>query len=151
MEMTEIDPEGLEGIVIDNDDAKLGGPWVGNDVTHPRVGRNYHHDKNAAKGKCVARYEAELPKPGRYDVRLLWPPHPNRASNVPVTIHFEGGKTQTTRINQKTGGEFRSVGEFAFDGTATVEISNAGTDGYVIADAVQFLPVETANRGRAPK
>lgn len=35
--------------------------------------------------------------------------------------------------------------------TATVEISNAGTDGYVIADAVQFLPVETANRGRAAK
>lgn len=43
-------------------------------------------------------------------------------------------------------GRFVSLGTFRFDGTNQwfVMVSNEGTDGYVIVDAVQFLPVDSA-------
>ena len=48
-------------------------------------------------------------------------------------------------VNQKAipkiDGLFESLGVFEFiGGYGAVGISNAGTDGHVIADAVQFLP-----------
>ena len=73
-----IDPAGLPGIVIDNDQAELIGPGQINDVTHPRVGATYAHDNNQAKGECKAVYRFELENPGRYEVRVSWPPNPNR-------------------------------------------------------------------------
>jgi hypothetical protein len=40
-------------------------------------------------------------------------------------------------------GRFVSLGtfDFAAGAVAKVEVSNAGADGYVVVDAVQFLPV----------
>ena len=35
---------------------------------------------------------------------------------------------------------FLSIGTYDFDGLGVVEIANTGTDGYVIADAVVFIP-----------
>ncbi len=141
-----IDAKTLDGIVIDNEAAELQGPWSINNVTHPRIGATYLHDNNEAKGKCLATYKFKLTKPGRYEVLLSWPPNANRATNVPVTIHFADGKTKTLKVNQKLAGKldgaFTSVGEFEFDKTAIVEISNAETDGYVIADAVRLLPAK---------
>lgn len=137
-----VDPTTLSGIVVDNDHAEMTGPWSVNNVTHPRVGPTYVHDNNEAKGECVARYVFELGKPGRYEVRVSWPPNPNRASNVPIVIHFADGQSKTLTVNQKTSGDdgFNSLGEFDFTETAVVEISNKDTNGYVIADAVQLRP-----------
>jgi hypothetical protein len=36
---------------------------------------------------------------------------------------------------------FHSVGKFRFEGEAAVVISNAGTDGYVVIDAAQLVPI----------
>ncbi len=139
-----IDPKTLEGLVIDNDKAELVGPWSENNVTHPRVGETYLHDGNEAKGKCKARYAFKLEMPGRYEVRLSWPTNSNRATNVPVTIQGVDGQTKTVTVNQKTerkaGESFTSLGEFEFGKEGVIEISNEGTNGYVIADAVQLLP-----------
>lgn len=141
----EIEAESLIGVVIDNHDARLTGAWVSGDVTSPRVGATYHHDDNEHKGELSAHYETELDR-GDYEVRLSWPANPNRATNVPVIVHHLGGATRVT-VNQKRtpaiDGAFESLGLFAFDGAARVEILNAETDGYVIADAVQFIPVVT--------
>ncbi|WP_206028549.1 FAD-dependent oxidoreductase [Thalassoroseus pseudoceratinae] len=138
-----IDPKTLKGIVVDNDQAEMIGPWQSNNVTHPRVGPSYVHDNNEAKGECVAKYTLKLPKPGRYEVRVSWPSNPNRATNVPIKVDFDGA-SKTVLVNQKKTGEdgFNSIGKFEFDRTAVVEISNRDTNGYVIADAVQFLPVK---------
>lgn len=144
-----IDPKSLRGLVIDNEAAELAGPWQLNNVTHPRVGATYVHDNNVAKGDCVARYVFKLKQPGRYEVRASWPPNQNRATNVPITIHFGGSQSKRLSVNQKTSGSdgFNSLGEFDFQETAVVEISNKGTNGYVIADAVQLLPPgQAANR-----
>ena len=145
---TEINPADLPGVVQDNDDAELAGPWSVNNVTHPRVGETYVHDNNQAKGACRARYVFELKSPGQYEVRASWPPNPNRATNVPMTIHAAAGHTKTLRVNQKRSSSdgFHSLGEYAFDSTAIIEITNQDTDGFVIADAVQLLPVKSAEQ-----
>jgi hypothetical protein len=69
--------------------------------------------------------------------------NPNRATNVPVTVEHAEGKS-TVELNQRKepGLEkaFASVGTFDFKtAKAVVEIANAGTDGYVIVDAVQLI------------
>ncbi len=141
---TGADPRTLPGLVIDNDEAELIGRWQTNNVTNPRVGRTYAHDGNDAKGECVAKYHFRIPKPGHYEVRISWPPNANRATNVPITIRPDRQpKTATVKVNQKIGGKdgFHSLGDYLFGESATIEISNQGTNGHVIADAVQLIPV----------
>ena len=68
---------------------------------------------------------------------------------TPVTIHHADGEL-TLRINQQAdpghGRLFRSVGKFRFEAgrAGWVRISNEGTelDKVVVADAVQFLPID---------
>lgn len=145
---TGINSKTLKGLVVDNDQAELTGPWQSNNVTHPRVGGTYVHDNNEAKGKCVATYTFKLPTAGRYEVRISWPPNQNRATNVPISIHATD-ETKSVTVSQKSSGEngFNSVGTFEFSDVAIVEISNAGTNGYVIADAVQLLPAKAKSSG----
>ncbi len=134
----------LPGVVIDDRQARLSGQWTSSSAKRPFIDVGYQHDGNAGKGEKSARFEARL-SPGRHEVRLCYSAQANRATNVPVVIHHRGGRAQTT-VNQRQepplGGLAVSLGAFEFTEAAVVEISNAGTDGYVIIDAVQFLPVE---------
>ncbi len=136
----------LPGIVIDDNQAKLTGAWTLSTSALPFVESAYRHDENAAKGEKTARFETRL-KTGRYEVRAAYSPHSNRASNVPIIIEHADG-SHTAKIDQRKpaehGGLFTTVGTFRFDESepAIVSISNDGTDGYVIVDAVQFLSAE---------
>jgi len=104
----------------------------------------YRHDGNADKGTQTARFVPNLPKAGRYQVLVAYPWNPNRASNVPVTIHHADGDAKVT-LNQKKKPAVQEllepVGTFRFEQgkNGYVEISNAGTDGYVVIDAVQWV------------
>ena len=140
-----LDPKKLPGIVVDDPDAKLGGSWTDSAAGKTFVGDGYQHAGSGDPEERTARFDAELTKPGRYEVRLACPPNSNRATNTPVQIlHAKG--TATVKVNQQKpaiDGLFVSVGTFDFaPGKASVTISNAGTDGYVIIDAVQWLPVK---------
>ena len=68
------------------------------------------------------------------------------SSGGTVTVAITGQPARTFRIDQRstTEGGFFSLGEFQLPAgrATTVTLSNAGTDGYVVADGVQFLPVE---------
>ena len=134
----------LEGIVVDDTQAKLAGHWRRSSAAARFVGDGYQHDSNAKDGKASARFDAKLPKPGRYEIRIAYPPNANRASNVKVDIQHAGG-TKSLRLNQRTpppiDGITASLGEFDFapDQLATVAISNEGADGFVVIDAVQWL------------
>jgi hypothetical protein len=135
----------LAGIVVDDADAARTGEWSLSSAAQPFVGSGYLHDGNAEKGKKSVRFPAKLPKAGRYEVRLVYSPNPNRATNIPVVIKSTGGE-KTITVNQRQGypeGKPPALGvfEFAAEG-GWVEVRNEGTDGYVIADAVQFLPAE---------
>ena len=135
----------LPGIVLDETDAVLNGKWQYSTHTPPYLGIGYLHDQNSDKGKKSVTWTPNIPKAGKYEVRLSHCYNVRRATNTPVTIVHASGET-TIRINQqevpKHGKLFRSLGVFKFKkGKAgSITISNEGTDGkYVIADAIQLL------------
>ncbi|MEZ6136501.1 MAG: FAD-dependent oxidoreductase [Pirellulaceae bacterium] len=143
--LNRLDPTKLPGIVIDDSAAKLSGHWTAS-TSGASVGREYFHDGNARDGRASAKFEATLPS-GRYEVRVSYAAHANRATNVPVTVRHSAGEVTLT-MNQRREAPHEkllfSLGEFEFTDAApaVVELNNRETDGYVIVDAVQFLPVK---------
>jgi hypothetical protein len=140
-----IDPRTLPGLVLDDTAARLTGEWTSSAAIGGYVGSSYLHDGNEAKGMKTARFELDVPASGRYEVRLAYVPNANRATNVPVTVESADG-TVTVRVNQRQDppgdSPFRSLGTFRFEAgkKGAVVISNEGTNGHVIVDAVQCLP-----------
>ncbi len=132
------------GIVVDDEAAQLKGFQSQSTASNAFVGHAYAHDGNQNKGEQTARFTPELPKAGRYTVAIAYAVNANRASNVPVVIRHADGETKLT-LNQKkrptVDGLLEPVGTFRFAAgkSGYVEISNAGTDGYVVIDAVQWL------------
>ena len=139
-----VEPDKLPGIVMDNPAAEAVGPWKTSRSVFPMVGLNYAHDNKDTDEHCVMRYAVALPAPGRYELRISYSAHPNRAANAPVTLYHANDK-DTFFVNQRKTPPiddlFLSLGVFTFDDQALVVLSNENTDGYVTADAVQFLPM----------
>lgn len=148
------EPRKLSGIVVDDAQAKLTGLWGFSMSLGGFVGDGYLHDNNAEKGEKAARFPISVDKPGRYAVRLSVVANANRATAVPVTVRHAGGTASIT-INQrhplskadKAASEPEALillGEYEFHPgqEAWVEISNRGTNGYVVADAIQLLAAE---------
>jgi hypothetical protein len=137
------DPQKLPGTVLDDASAKLIGEWSKSSAIGGFIGAGYIHDANADKGQKSATFEFTLANPGTYEVRVAYTANPNRATNVPIKVTGTDGEKEV-RLNErqepKSDG-FTSVGKFDFDKQAKIEISNAGTDGHVIVDAVQLLKV----------
>jgi hypothetical protein len=141
-----LDPQKLPGIVVDDVAAQRTGQWAESTAIAGFVGRSYLHDGDAGKGARSVRFEATLPAAGKYEVRIAYTASSNRASNVAVAVEAAPGPVTKT-VNQKRPapihGVWLSLGEYVFQaGKAAVTISNAHTDGHVIADAVQWLPVK---------
>jgi hypothetical protein len=136
----------LGGIVVDDAQANKTGDWIPSSASVPFVGQGYVHDGNEAKGQKRIRFTPHLPKAGRYEVRLFYPAHANRAVKVPVVIHFQDGE-KTIHVNQRLplkDGQPLLLGTFAFAAghVGWVEIRTDDTDGFVVADAVQFVPTK---------
>lgn len=146
------DPKHLEGIVVDETAATLVGSWQYSTHTPPYVGLGYLHDQKKGKGESSVTFVPHLPTSGTYEVRLSHCYNVRRSTNSPVTIHHADGDT-LIRINQQETPEhgrlFRSLGEYRFEAGCRgfVRIANDGTEGkYVIADAVQFIPISGVAR-----
>ncbi len=137
----------VPGIVVDDEQAIRAGFDAEGHTTPGFIGTGYRHDGNAEKGSQKARFTPDLPAAGRYRVAISYGTNGNRATNVPVVIHHAGGDTKVV-VNQKSAPKgdapFHTLGEFEFAAGkfGWVEISNAGTNGHVIIDAAQWLPVK---------
>jgi hypothetical protein len=128
------------------DDAAMArrGEWTSSASIAGFVGERYWHDGNEEKGAKEARFTGKIAKAGTYEVRLAYSPNPNRATNVPIEI-AAGGTTTHVTVNQRQ----RPTIETAFvtlgtvrldaDQEVSVTISNKGTDGFVIVDAVWLV------------
>ena len=142
-----IDKGKLPGVIVDDTEAALKGFEATGHTSPGYVGDGYRHDGNAEKGAMTARFVPALPAAGSYRVAISYSINGNRATNVPVAIHHAKGETKVL-VNQKlkpnADGLFHVVGtfEFAAGKDGWVEIGNAGTDGHVIVDAVQWLPAK---------
>ena len=146
--------ENLNTITLDDSSATLIGDWKESTFYKDYIGKGYIHDQHTAKGKKLVKFSPRKLKSGRYDVQLAYNSAESRASRVPITIKTPKGE-QTVYLNQRlqpTDGAFASVGEFEFSGTKADEIivSNEGTDGYVIVDAIRFIsaPVIAADKNQ---
>ncbi|MBI5393786.1 MAG: hypothetical protein HZA91_00665 [Verrucomicrobia bacterium] len=144
------------GIVMDDDAGVFTGDWVESAKQPALVGNSYRHDNNREQGKKSARFTPDIKEAGDYEVRLIHVATNNRATKVPVTIVSAGGE-KTVTVNQRedvlVNGVPRALGVFKFaaGGKGSVTISNTGADGFVVVDAVQFVPVEIAKAERAGK
>ncbi len=137
----------LPGIVIDDPKARVVGRWKPSAVTAGYVGEGYLSDNNEGKGAKTITYTPPIPQAGRYEVRLAYTPGANRATNVPVTIFHADGENVVT-VNQReaprVAGRFVTLGTYRFekDGAGYVLVGTEGTDGFVVADALQLLPLD---------
>ncbi|MEQ9407482.1 MAG: FAD-dependent oxidoreductase [Fuerstiella sp.] len=141
-----IDPKTLPGIVLDDESAERVGFDSVSASIGPFVGIGYRHDGDSGKGLQSAVFRFDVKSAGRYELRMAYSAHSNRATNVPVTI-AEQDKSRTVRVNQRLKpdkGAFRHIAEVdAAAGELVINVSNRDTDGYVLIDAMQLLPVPT--------
>ncbi|MFP4057426.1 MAG: FAD-dependent oxidoreductase [Candidatus Brocadiia bacterium] len=138
-----LDPRALPGIVVDGSQAAAEGRWSHSTWTRPYVGDGYLHDGNEAKAQKSLTFRPRISKAGRYEVRLAYTAYDNRATNTPVTIATADG-SKTLRINQQEEPPidrlWLSLGIFRLGPDPAIVVSNGGTDGYVVVDAVQLIP-----------
>ncbi len=141
-----IDASTLPGIVVDDLDAQVMGVWKPSRSVSEFVGTGYRHDQDQRNGEMSAVFRPKIPRSGMYEVRIAYTPNSNRASNVPIVVKSAAGEKSLT-LNQRkppSDGAFHSLGrfEFAAGESGSVTISNQGTNGYVVIDAVQLIPVK---------
>lgn len=158
-----IDSKELDGIVLDNLQAEVVGAWTLSNYSTNFVDKNYLHDGNAraGKGKKLVRFRPVIPQAGLYKIRLAYTARPNRATNVPVRVQAKDSE-RIVYLNQQVlpphDKAFETLGTFALEiGTNNVvEVLTGGTKGFVVVDAVQFLPQDVQLAGalmkkRSPK
>ena len=76
---------------------------------------------------------------------MSYPANGNRATNIPVTVYHAEGHQQVIvneRIQPPIDKTFIELGTFEFSGEGKVVIETTDTNGHVVVDAIQFLPVE---------
>lgn len=137
----------LPGIVLDDSAAKLEGTWASSSNFKPCIDGSYVHDEAKGDATSAATFQVKVPKSGKYEVRMAYSAHPTRAKQVPVTF-INGSETFALSVDQTaplpSGEAFRKIGtvNLTADQPTTIVIRNKDTDGFVILDAIQLLPVQ---------
>lgn len=112
--------------------------------------RTFRHDLNTQLENRYFQFEPVLPSTGDYAVQLYWPTTYASletyllASKIPVEITEADTSVTTVYINQQPEGTlWKTIGIFNFDDVqeAKVRIKNQGAEGYVLADAVRYIPL----------
>ncbi len=143
----------LAGVIYDNADVEIQGKWRTSTLNSVRFGADYivHDPKKGDETGKRAIFRGALPENGEYEVRIAYSADKSRATRVPITV--EHGKSATAVNLDQTrpplvGGLFQPVGRFRFEkgARANVVIETTGADGYIIVDAVQFIPVSDIQR-----
>lgn len=134
-------------VVMDDSDARVTGVWTHSTSAGKFVGVDYVHDGDAEKGEKSITWTLKVPAAGEFDLRISYSAHSNRATNVPVLVSVNG-TAKSYAIDQQQApqidGLFHRLGRFSLqqNDELTIHVSNKGTNGHVLADAVQLLLVE---------
>lgn len=136
----------LQGVVVDETEAQFDGEWVGSSFLQPFVGTGYRHSGSPRLG-ISATYEAMLPEDGEYVVRMVINHADSRSEKVPVVISHMDGES-VAYVNQKLkppgDGVFAELGRYRFEKSQMAKVvvkASEASPGYVIVDAIQFVPV----------
>ena len=138
----------LDGIVIDDEKARLVGEWTHGAGLKKYVENGYHYI-GAAKGDDVASatFEFTIPEDGEYEVRISHQPNENRSSKTPVTVN-SADSAVTVNVNQRIAPPlakgFFGLGVFRFEAgkPGSVVVTNKGIDGSAHIDAVQIIKLK---------
>ena len=142
---TGLDPKKLDGVIIDDADAKQTGKWTSGSGLKGYVGYNYLYAGANSGAKIAFEYKAE--KAGPHEIRLAYCPHENRGKTVPVTVKTKAGekslKIDMTKV-PPIDETFISLGslKLAKGESVTVTISTEEAGGNAHADAIQILPAD---------
>ena len=136
-----LDPATFPGVVLDDKQAKLVGKWHKGQGLKPYFGFGYLY----ASAPATATFSLEAPKDGKYEVRIVYQPHPNRGQSVPVTVKI-GAQEKAFSIDMRKAAPIKNgffpLGSYnlARGETAKVIISSKGAKGNAHVDAAQLLP-----------
>lgn len=139
-----IDPKTLPGIVLDDEKAELKGEWKRTANFRPHIGTGYLHDDQRGDGNSTATFRFKAPAAGRHEVKMAYSAHETRAKKVTVIIQSGTHKAELNADQTQPlpkGEAFRSIGtvELANEVESTITLSNTGTEGFVILDALQLI------------
>jgi len=137
----------LSGIVVDDRDARSSLGWKTSSASSPYVGQGYQHDGDTEKGEREISFTADIPQTGLYEVRVYYSPGSNRSINTPYIVTSSTG-TKEIVVNQKqqpNHGKYHLLGRFPFEQgkREVLRITNQGTKGHVVVDALQLVPVKS--------
>ncbi len=139
---TGIDPDQMEGIVVDDRDAKLRGNWTEGQGLKQYVGYGYQY--TSPREDASATFVLQPERTGRYRLELFSQPHENRATAAPVSVQI-GDQRHEYRVNQRDAEDDKRItlDEFELSAEAEVEVTirSAGAAGMVHVDAVRLLPL----------
>ena len=141
-----IDPETLSGVIVDGDQVNLLGDWTKNSSLRPFVGDGYFHDGNGGKGMRKAEFPFLTDKNGLHELRISYIPSGNRAGKVKYLVEDEKGLEEILVDQRKKGSVekiWHSLGSFDFlkGKSYKVSLQNDDTEGYVVVDALQIIPL----------
>ena len=109
----------------------------------PLPNGTYWYDSNTSSGQFV-RFNPTIATNGYYDVYIWWVYASNRAINAPVII-ASANTTNTVYLNEQINCtdwvKIASSNYFNVGTSGGVTITNNGANGYVIANAVRFMPL----------
>jgi hypothetical protein len=131
-------------IISDNADATgvtIVGLWTNSSSSAGYYGVDYLHDGNANKGLDSVTFRPTLLQAGQYQVYARWTANANRSTATPIDVGYPNG-TNTFFVDQTAnGGQWNLLLTTNFNAGTNgfVRVRNAGTTGYVIADAVEFV------------
>ncbi|MBL3656220.1 golvesin C-terminal-like domain-containing protein [Fulvivirga sediminis] len=143
------DGETGNAVIVDNSDNGFSrsGSWsLSRQGGDSKYADSYFHDNNSGKGNKTATFSASLAA-GSYDVYGWWWNFDNRATNAPFTIRHANGVSTVTKNQRTEGAKWVRLGTYNFNGASTVTLSNANTNGYVVADAIKFVPTGSVGDG----
>ncbi len=138
-------------IVIDNSSVGFATTGAWKSSTWSGGGRfvnsNFLYTEPGGTPPDSASWTPTIPASGQYDVYVDWSAAAtDRASAVTYTVHHALGSTAVVKDQRTGGGQWQLLGRFQMDPGLghRVELSDAGADGRVAADAAQFTPAGAA-------
>ena len=139
----------LGGVVVDGATIELEGDWTESSSLRPFVGDSYFHDGNGDKGMKFAKFPFVAPMEGFHEIKVAFSSFGNRAGKLKYAVKHKSGVSHIFVDQRKSRSDHElwfSLGSFEYNegDQYYVSLSNENTDGYVVVDAIQVIPLSSS-------
>lgn len=138
-------PQSDGSVIVDTEHGQavtIVGSWSPSTSVAGFQGTHYMTDGNTGQGTKSVTFRPALANSGDYRVAVAYRAFGNRASAVPVVVTHAEGEASFTLDQRVDAGPWKELGTFPFAAgeNASLTLSNAAGDGFVIADAARWVP-----------